>query len=158
MRLEWKTAIALAPRSTGSACVTAGAAWELNPLRRLFAIRPTWRSHVLLGQKFFEAITLSAVPIDLRAIRQLQRSPLAIDLYVWLTFRMSYLKKPTLVPWKGLQAQFGADYGRPREFQREALAHLEDVLDVYPTVRIGQTDSGLRLCPSPPHIQSRPHR
>ena len=156
MRLEWKTAIALAPRSTGSACVTAGAAWELNPLRRLFAIRPTWRSHVLLGQDFFEAITLSAVPVDLRAIRKLQRSPLAIDLYVWLTFRISYLKKPTLIPWKSLEAQFGADYCRPRDFRRRALGHLEAVIRVYPAVRIGQTDSGLRLHPSPPHVQFRP--
>ncbi len=111
MRLEWKTSLDLAPRSAGTACVTAGAAWELNPLRRLFAIRPTWRSHVLLGQHFFAEITRSAVPVDLRAIGQLRRSPLAVDLYVWLTYRTSYLKKPTLVPWQGLQDQIGSDYG-----------------------------------------------
>jgi len=96
--------------------------------------------------------------MDLRAIRQLQRSPLAIDLYVWLTYRMSYLKKPTLVPWEGLQNQFGADYARPRDFRRKTLAHLQDVLRVYPAVRVGQADAGLRLYPSPPHVQARPHK
>ena len=78
------------------------------------------RSESLIGSAwvFFEEITRSAVPVDLRAIRHLQRSPLAIDLYVWLTYRMSYLRTPTVVPWEGLQGQFGADYGRPRDFRR----------------------------------------
>jgi len=93
--------------------------------------------------------------MDLRAIRQLQRSPLAIDLYVWLTYRMSYLKKQTVVPWQGLQAQFGADYSRPRDFRRRVLRHLEFVVRAYPTVRLGSTDPGLRLYPSPPHVASQ---
>ena len=97
----------------------------------------------------------SAVPVDLRAIRHLRGSPLAIDLYVWLTYRMSYLKKPTLIPWESLQAQFGATYARPRDFRRKALVHLEAVLRVYPTVRIARTGSGLRLHPSPPHVARR---
>jgi len=94
----------------------------------------------------------SAVPVDLRAIRQLQRSPLAIDLYVWLTYRMSYLKKPARVPWEGLQAQFGPDNARPWDFRRKALGPLNAVLQVYPTVRVDQDNSGLRLYPSPPHV------
>ena len=35
----------------------------------------------------------------------IKASPFAIDLYIWLTYRMSYLKTPTLIPWEGLQAQ-----------------------------------------------------
>ena len=101
----------------------------------------------------FQEIARSAVPVDLRAIRQLQRSPLAIDLYVWLTYRMSYLRRPTLVPWEGLQAQFGADYSRPRDFRRGVMKHLETVIGVYPTLRVSQADSGLRLYPSRPHVQ-----
>lgn len=108
-----------------------------------------------MGQGFFDEITSSAVPVDLRAIGYLKRSPLAVDLYVWLTYRMSYLKKPTLVPWEGLQAQFGADYGRPRDFRRRASTHLMKVLRVYPAVRVSHTDAGLRLYPSPPHVAQR---
>jgi len=158
MRLEWQTSVGLAPRSSGSAFVTAGGAAWLKPLRQLLPSRPAWRSHIVLGEDFFEEITRSAVPVDLRAIRQLQRSPLAIDLYVWLTYRMSYLRKPCLISWENLQAQFGADYGRLRDFRRKVLAHLENVLDAYPAVRVGKPDSGLRLYPSPPHVQARPHR
>ena len=156
MRLEWQTSFGLASRSSGSAYVTVGGALYLKPLRQLLPRRPAWRSHIVLSQDFFDEITRSAIPMDLRAIRQLQRSPLAIDLYVWLTYRMSYLRKTTVVPWEGLENQFGSDYTRPRDFRRRALGLIEAVVRVYPTVRIGQTDSGLRLHPSPPHVQLRP--
>jgi len=153
MRLEWQTSLGLTPRSSGSAYVTVGGASWLKPWRRLLARRPIWRLQIVLSQDFFDEITRSAVPIDLRAIHQLQRSPLATDLYVWLTYRMSYLRKPTMVPWKSLEAQFGADYTRARDFRRRVSKLLEAVLSTYPTVRISLTDTGLRLYPSPPHVK-----
>ena len=150
----WQTSLGLAPRSSGSAQVAADSC--PRPLRQLLPRRPPWRSHIVLSQDFFDEITRSAIPMDLRAIRQLQRSPLAIDLYVWLTFRMSYLKKPTLIPWKSLEAQFGSDYSRLRDFRSHAVTQIESVIRVYPTVRIRQTEAGLRLDASPPHVQIRP--
>ncbi len=114
----------------------------------------SWCSSLLLHEDFFSEISRSAVPIDLRAIHQLKGSPLALDLYAWLTHRMSYLRRPTLVPWKGLQTQLGADYGRPRDFRRTLLARLEDVLGAYPELRIRGESEGLRLYPSPPHVKS----
>ncbi len=158
IRLEWQTSFGLAPRSSGSAFVTASGAPWLKPLRLLFPRQPSWQSQIVLGRDFFHEITSSPVPVDLRAIRHLQRSPLAIDLYVWLTYRMCYLKKPTLVPWEGLQNQFGADYARPRDFRRKMLTQLQEVLRLYPTVRVSQTDTGLRLYPAAPHVQARSYR
>ena len=121
MRLEWETSFGLAPRSSGSAFVTSGGPLRLNSLRSLLPRRPTWRRKIVLTQGFFEEATRSAVPVDLRAIHQLQRSPLAIDLYTWLTYRMGYLKKTTMIPWESLQAQFGFTYARPRDFRRKAF-------------------------------------
>ena len=152
MRLDWKTSLGLAPRSSGSACATAGGTAWWKPLRQLLSSRPTWRSQIVLSQDFFEEITRSAVPVDLRAIRQLQRSLLAIDLYVWLTFRMSYLKKPTLVPWQGLQNQIGADFSRYRDFRRHVLKRLSQVVSIYPEVRVASRPTGLLLLPSAPHV------
>ena len=40
-----------------------------------------WDSWIELGEKFYEAVTLSSVPVDLRALKALKRSPLALDLY-----------------------------------------------------------------------------
>ena len=115
----------------------------------------SWRSSLLLHEDFFAEITRSSIPVDLRAIHQLKCSPLALDLYTWLTYRMSYLHKPTLVPWKGLQAQLGADYARPRDFRRTVLARLEEVVRAYPELRIRRENEGLRLYPSPPHVKSQ---
>ena len=115
-----------------------------------------WRSSLMLHEDFFSEITRSAVPVDLRAIAQLKGSPLALDLYTWLTYRMSYLRKPTLVPWEGLKAQLGADYARTRDFRRTVLARLEDVVAAYPELRIRGEKEGMRLYPSPPHVTSQP--
>ena len=155
MRLSWQTTVGLHPTSSGSGTVMSDSPLWWRLAGELLPKRPVWRPQVVLGQDFFEEITRSAVPVDLRAIRQLQRSPLAIDLYVWLTYRVSYLRKTTVVPWESLRAQFGADYSRPQDFRRKALAHLTDVLRVYPSVRIGQDDAGLRLYPSQPHVAQR---
>ena len=95
------------------------------------------------------------MPVDLRALRALRGSPLALDIYAWLTYRLSYLRRPCLVPWSALEAQFGADYGRRRDFRRRFLARLADVLCLYPYARCAHTPAGLLLKPSPPHVGRR---
>jgi hypothetical protein len=114
--------------------------------------RPLWSSVVVLSAEFYEELVAHAVPIDLRALRALRGSPLALDIYSWLTYRMSYLRKPCLIPWEALQTQFGADYGRVRDFKRKFLSHLADVLQVYPTARLSEQPAGLLLKPSPTHL------
>ena len=52
------------------------------------------RSSVTLSQRFFEQLVEAPVPLDLRAIKALKRSPLSLDLYAWATRRVSYLKRP----------------------------------------------------------------
>ncbi|MCP4200819.1 MAG: pirin [bacterium] len=116
------------------------------------AQQPLWRSKVVLGHEFFEEATRSAVPVDRRALRLLKRSPLALDIYVWLTYRMSYLKRPCLIPWEALRGQFGAAYARPTDFRQRFLRSLRLVLDVYPRARISQTGQGLWLISSPSHV------
>src|SRR5262249_53508445 len=46
-----------------------------------------WGSWVELSDDFFRAITASPVPLDLRALQALKRSPLALDLYAWATHK-----------------------------------------------------------------------
>jgi hypothetical protein len=112
----------------------------------------TWRSTVILSEGFFEAITERPVPIDLRVLKSL-RSPMALDAYLWLTYRNSYLRKPIRVPWALLALQLGADYRDRRDFKRRFLRALRQVLVVYPSARVQQVRGGLRLCPSPSHVR-----
>ncbi len=114
--------------------------------------RPLWNSVVVLSAEFYDELVAHAVPIDLRALKALKGSPLALDIYSWLTYRMSYLRKPCLIPWDALQTQFGADYGRLRDFKRKFLAHLANVLHVYPAARLSEQPPGLLLRQSPTHL------
>ena len=115
--------------------------------------RPLWNSVVVLSPEFYDELVAHAGPIDLRALKALKGSPLALDIYSWLTYRMSYLRKPCLIPWEALQTQFGADYGRPRDFKRKFLAQLREVLRVYPAARLNQRPAGLALWPSKTHVR-----
>lgn len=92
------------------------------------------------------------MPVDLRALRALRGSPLALDIYAWLTHRLSYLKRPTMIPWEALGAQFGAEYTRQRDFRRQFLLRLSEVLSIYPSARCVESPAGLRLVPSPTHV------
>lgn len=116
-----------------------------------------FKSTVTLSQPFFEEIITNPIPIDMRALKALKRSPMALDIYTWLTYRLSYLRKPTEIPWQALQTQFGADYKRDahglRNFKQAFLHHLTKVLLVYPQARVNDGDHGLLLRPSQPHVK-----
>jgi hypothetical protein len=59
-------------------------------------------SKVILSQPFFREIIDRPVPLDKRALAALSKSPLQLDIYCWLTYRMSYLKRETVIPWEAL--------------------------------------------------------
>jgi len=118
-----------------------------------------WESTVLLTESFFQEVITSPVPLDMRALKALRSSPMALDLYCWLTYRMSYLKRHTEIPWGALQAQFGANYpsttrGR-LDFKRNLLKHMGKIHTVYKEANVFQGDKGLILKPSRPHIRKR---
>jgi len=117
---------------------------------------PLWKSTVTLGSDFFKEIVERPVPVDIRALKGLKRSPMALDIYCWLAHRMSYLRKDTVIPWHLLQLQFGADYTLTRQFKAAFLKQLKAVHTIYPAAKIAEVDRGLLLKPSPPHVATMP--
>ena len=117
---------------------------------------PLWKSTVTLSTDFFEEVVERPVPVDIRALKALKRSPLALDIYCWLTYRLSYLHKPTEVPWPTLQMQFGADYARNthglRNFKMKFLHQLRAVHVIYPEANVEEGEKSLLLKPSKPHV------
>lgn len=111
-----------------------------------------WKSTVTLGEAFYREVSEKPVPIDMRAIKFLRRSPLGLDLYMWLTYRLSYLDRSIEIPWDALAAQFGSHYGRPRDFKAALLHELRKVLTVYRDARVEPGEVGLILKPSPTHV------
>lgn len=116
-----------------------------------------WGSHVVLSERFFREATEAPVPLDLRVQRAL-RSPFEIDIYVWLTWRFFRLRRPTTIPWPSLTLQFGCGYANPRHFKKRFLGYLRGVIGYYSDVRLENSDLGLVLKPSPPHVPPRPAR
>lgn len=106
-----------------------------------------WQSTVTLSERFYEEVARRPVPIDLRALRALRQSPIALDLYCWLTYRMFSLRAPVTVPWEALKLQFGSEAVRDRKFRETISKQLHQVLSVYPA-KVTPEKAGLFLEPS----------
>lgn len=111
-----------------------------------------FESTLTLGEEFFKEIINYPIPIDMDAIRALKRSPMALDIYCWLTYRASYLKKETTIAWEVLEIQFGSGYKRTRDFKRYFLDQLRKVNVVYSNANIDIDAKGLTIKPSTPHV------
>lgn len=114
--------------------------------------RGLWQSTVRLSQEFFNEVLAHPVPVDLRALKALKKSPLALDVYTWSTYRASYTKSDTFIPWRGLQGQFGGNYSRLRDFRSSFISELGKVAAIYQGLRFEVGDDGLIVKPSRTHI------
>lgn len=113
--------------------------------------RLLWPSTVRLSEEYYASLTRHAVPLDRRDISALAASSLALDVYVWLAQRLHRIQpgKPQLVTWVNLHEQFGQGFARIRDFRRQFLHTLHQVVAVYPSARIDAADRGLTLSNSP---------
>jgi hypothetical protein len=83
---------------------------------------------------------------------------LAIDIYIWLAYRLHALTKPTSVTWSALHAQFGAGFRRVRQIKPTFLETLQLALAVYPEACVDIEKEGVALYPSPPAVQRQEAR
>ena len=125
--------------------------WHQNPDQA-----GLFKSTVILTERFYDEIIQNPVPVDMRVLKGLKRSPMALDIYCWLTYRMSYLKKPTAITWPQLHAQFGTGYADNengiKNFRRAFTKQLGEVLRLYPEANIETVRGRLILKPSKPHV------
>lgn len=114
---------------------------------------------VTLSERFFEQATKSAVPLDPVILAKLRRSPLSIDIYSWITYRMSTVDGPTAISWPSLERQFGSEYKHARQFRWMFRTCLKRVEEAWPG-KLGVEVQVRRvvLTPSPPSVASRMER
>ncbi|MCQ4159251.1 replication protein RepA [Roseomonas sp. GC11] len=108
---------------------------------------------VLLSQAFFEELRRHPVLVDRAAVRDLTTSPLAIDIYLWLAYRLHSLPKETPIGWDRLWRQFGSKVGALKNFKTQFEGPLHLALSTYKNAKVRVTDRGLLLEPSPPPIR-----
>lgn len=120
-----------------------------------------WKNWIQLGEDFFKAITSSPVPIDMRALRALKRSPLALDFYAWASYT-AYQTQRTgqsrSLSWEILHEQFGSEYKKVDEFARKAWHALLKVQAVYPELNVERIRGGITVLPSKPSITIKAKR
>ena len=115
-----------------------------------------------VSEVFASALLDHATPLDIRALEKLGelRSPLAFDLYCWLTYRfwsMEERRTPIArISWSQLYEQLGTSIQTMRHFKIEVRKALETVKNVYPQANFNASnDNFLLLISSPPHISPR---
>jgi hypothetical protein len=114
-------------------------------------------SFLLLNEDFFQEVVAHPIPVSLAVLRTF-RSPLEMDVYMWLTwrsFRSLRLQRPEPISWLALKSQFGSDYSEERSFRYNFLRAVKQVLVLYPDIRLKSTRRGLVLLPFPPHVAHR---
>ena len=117
-----------------------------------------WPGRLELTQDYYSSLLENSVPLDMRAMLELGGSALALDMYFWLAHRLHRVEKPLVVHWRSLRQQFGQEYTgaeADKNFRKEALRALKQVLAVYPRAKVEQVTGGLRLLPSPPPVLPR---
>jgi hypothetical protein len=122
--------------------------------------QPTlWDSWIQLGEKFFEAITAAPVPVDMRALKALKRSPLALDLYAWTTYTAFQTQKTgqsRSISWELLHEQMGGEYASTKDFGHKARLALRKVQAVYPALGLEFERGGVKVLPCNPAITIKP--
>jgi hypothetical protein len=116
-------------------------------------------STITLSEPFFRELLEGSVPVDFRVLLACRRSSLQIDIYNWLTYRLSNLKNVIHISWGTVQSQFGSNYANNaqglRDFKKHFLKALRIVRVFYHEAQL-EIDNGLVLYPSPPHVKSKP--
>jgi hypothetical protein len=115
--------------------------------------QPTlWQDRVRLDEGFWRSLRDHPVPVREEAIRVIGTRSLAIDVYVWLAYRLHSLTRPAPISWVAVHGQFGAGFQLVRQIKPTFLDALNLALAVYPEARVDADKEGIVLHPSPPAV------
>ncbi len=113
------------------------------------------KSNISLSKQFYENIKNNCLPIDLRIIKNI-RSPLALDIYIWLTWKIKIIKKKTIITWKKLKLKFGFNYKNSDKglynFKIEFIKKLKYIFSYYPKINICILKTGLKIKNTHPYL------
>ena len=117
-----------------------------------------WDSKIRLGEDFFNEIIQHPVPLNMNTLTSLKRSPLGLDLYLWLVYRTFPLRAPQRLTWRQVYRQFGlhpdkaSDKRTVLDFRRKVLRELKKIKMAWPGLNYATAPGVLILLPSTPTI------
>jgi hypothetical protein len=115
-----------------------------------------WRDTVVLDETFYHSLIEHPLPVREAAICTLSGRSVAMDVYIWLSYRLYQLPKPTPITWPALMAQFGHSYNNLKDFKKEFKAPLQLALAAYEGAKVEVSNAGVVLYPSPPAVPLKP--
>ena len=77
---------------------------------------------------------------------------MALDIYVWLAYRLHVLGQSTSISWASLHAQFGAGFKLLRQFKPHFLDAFAAAAAAYPDAKLDIGEGGITLYPSRPPV------
>lgn len=89
---------------------------------------------VILSERYFNEILKHPVPLSLDSLKQLKKSPLAIDLYCLLAYRVN-TGENVVIPYSALKKQFAIE-GSMRDFKMSLKRANEYLVKVWPECNI----------------------
>ena len=117
-----------------------------------------WRVNITISETFFNHITKHAFQVDYRALRSLIRSPMAMDIYLWLVYRMNAISRDIMMTWENLRQQFGQGFSKDkfgRQNFKKAFMHALPLAHThYPEANITVIEKGVLLKRSPKNVVS----
>ena len=108
-----------------------------------------------LSEGFFEQLKRHPMPLEEAAIRALSNNAKALDVYMWLAYRLHVLKSDKTITWTALKAQFGIGTSAMFNFRSKFTATLGLAMAVYPAARVDVTEQGVVIKPSRPPVAPR---
>ncbi len=105
----------------------------------------------LVGEKFYDAICASPVPLDVEVLTAIKHSSLLLDLYGWCTWR-SYTTiqsgKNQFVPWDEIEKQLGSNYKDQKNFRKMVRKAWRELKLVYPGLDADIVEGGITFFPT----------
>ena len=126
---------------------------ERDPNQQTF-----WTPTMTLSDDFYTAIQKHRVPVDVRHLAKLARSPRRMDLYTWLSYRTPRIRagQRVPIPLEALRAIFAPDISHARNFVARLRSDLTAIAAVYPDFRVEIAGQLLWLKRSPPPVPYEP--
>lgn len=103
------------------------------------------RGVVVLSEAFATEARRWALAVDRGALRALRASPLALDIYSWLRFRVTYGEGPRRVPWEALRVLFGSEQRRQADFEQVFSLEAAAVASVFGGARVVPYGDGVEI-------------
>lgn len=117
--------------------------------------RSLWQDTVTLHPQFYQSLMRHPVPLQEAAIRNLAAKPMALDIYMWLAWRLHVLDEPVPISWPAVYGQFGGGYKRLAHFRPRFSDALRDALGSYPGAKVECSEKGIVLHPSRSPVEPR---